>query len=191
MLKFKLKNIKIKKDSYTLIEALVAIFLFSIISFVIAGTFVSGLASQQRILASQELYNQTSYAIEYTSRALRMAKKDTEGNCIMSGHNYEKPENWKIRFLNHNGKCQEFLEEDNQLKVRISTDGTANNLGPSLELTSSNLQVNSLNFNLSGQSGSDDSQPRATIFLEIKQKNKDNPLLKIQTTVSQRDIDTI
>jgi len=186
----------IKSEGLTLIEMLVAVAVFSITIGAISGIFISGIRSQRRVLATQELLDQTSYVLEYTGRALRMAKKDLTGNCLTTAgakYNYES-EPGRIRFLNYDSKCQEFLKEGDQLKEKKSTDNTAANLPISgTPITSDKLTVNSFQLNLSGQAQppTDYLQPRVTIFLEIlgRETGVGQPKIQIQTSVSQRDLD--
>ena len=125
-----------------------------------------------------------------------MAKKDLTGNCLTTAgakYNYES-EPGRIRFLNYDSKCQEFLKEGDQLKEKKSTDNTAANLPISgTPITSDKLTVNSFQLNLSGQAQppTDYLQPRVTIFLEIlgRETGVGQPKIQIQTSVSQRDLD--
>ncbi|GAI33847.1 unnamed protein product, partial [marine sediment metagenome] len=58
----------------------------------ISGVFISGFRGQRSALSSQRLLDQTSYALEYMSRALRMASKQTADipACLsQDGLNYE------------------------------------------------------------------------------------------------------
>jgi hypothetical protein len=124
-----------------------------------------------------------------------MGQKDLTGACIERGSNYENPDNdiSKIRFLNYHGDCQEFSLENFQLGERKSTDESEKNLGEFQPLTSNDLEIESLKFQLAGQEQGDNLQPRATIFLEIKGKRIAKPelqaFLQIQTTISQRNLD--
>ena len=192
----------IKSKGVTLIEMLVAVTIFTIILGAISGLFISGIRTQRRVLATQELLDQTSYAFEYMGRALRMAKKDLTGNCLTTAgakYNYENPggDISKIRFIKFDHAtqtelCQEYLKEENQLKERKSTDATAANLpATGTPLTSEKLQVTSLKFNLSGESQTDNLQPRVTISSEILGRGAagEQPKIQIQTTISQRNLD--
>jgi len=181
------------QKGFTLVEMLVAIFVFSVIIGAISGLFISGISGQRNALASQRLLDQASYTLEYMSRALRMAKKQTSDlpPCLSNnGLNYEIVAS-ALRFINHleEDDCQEFFLEGGQLKQtkKINQPGTE-----TLELTSSKLQITFLNFSLDGQSQGDDLQPKVTIFLDIKGKGQqiaEQPLMKIQTTISQRNLD--
>jgi len=177
-----------KSKGYTLIEVLVAILIFSLISGASFGIFALAMRIQKYSLASQQLLDQTSYAMEYMSRFLRMAKKDTSGTCITANKNYKITRGEKgIKFVNYKGECLEFFWEDtdNQLRIKSPTIGN-------IPLTSDDFEVTSLKLALSGaeQPPINYLQPKVTIFLEIKGKGTGyQPEIKIQTTVSQRDLD--
>ena len=170
--------------SFTLIEVLVSVSIFSLIMVILAGVFVSAFKVQKRSLAKGEMLNQVSYALEYIGRALRMAKKDLEGSCISAKSNYEITHGGQgIKFQNYKGECQEFYLEDTILRE--------NKNGVIANLTSPDLEISSFRINPHGWDQDDNFQPRITLFLEIKTKNQAGGAsqLKIQTTLSQRNLD--
>jgi type II secretory pathway component PulJ len=174
--------------SYTLIEVLVAVGIFIIIVAAPTGFLVGSLKGQQKALASQKLLDNTSYTLEYMSRALRMARKElaAPGCLSQNGLNYEITRSGTgLKFISYKEECQEFFLEEGRLIE--AKDGTEN------YLTSEDLEIISLSFKLSGESQTDYDQPRLTLFLEIKGgKNltaEIQPLIKIQTTISQRNLD--
>lgn len=184
-----MKKKKKIKNGFTLIELLVALAIFSIIVGITSGVFLSALSAQRKTLASRELLDQTSYALEYMSRALRMAKKELAAPSCLSrnGLNYEITRGGVgLKFLNYQGICQEFFLDINTKCLKESKGG--------LEefLTSADLEIESFNIKLSGESEGDTDQPRVTLFLKIKgkgQKPEEKPEIKIQTTISQRNLD--
>ncbi|MDI6591434.1 MAG: type II secretion system protein [Patescibacteria group bacterium] len=186
----------INKNGFTLIEMLVAIMIFSIVIGAISEIFVSGILEQRRALASRALLDQASFCLEYMSRALRMAKKETVEHCLSEyGLNYEitdiEPGFLGLKFINHleGNDCQAFFLQNGQLKYKKKI-GTLEE--ETLNLTSEELEIISLFFNLSGQSQEDNLQPRVTIFLDIRGKDalpEQKPEIKIQTTISQRNLD--
>jgi len=187
-----------KSKAFTLIEMLVAVTIFTLVIGSATGLFIAAVRSQARALAAQKLLDETSYTIEYMSRALRMARKETKApnGCLsQNGLNYENPSgDDSIRFINMYNICQEFRLDEDFLKERKSTDETANNLPlvqDALPLTSDDFEVSSLNFNLSGQQEppADNLQPRITISMTIGKKPNLKPQIKIQTTISQRNLD--
>jgi len=164
---------------FTLIEMLVSVLIFSIVFGTAMGVFTSVIKLQKYNLAHQQLLNQTSYAMEYMDRAIRMAKKDDIG-CI-DGSNYDETSN-SIEFATYHGQCWEFYLEAEQLK--INKDGTIYNL------TSADFKASNFNVTVTGDSLGDDLQPKVTIFMEIEGKGSGTqPKVKIQTTISQRNLD--
>jgi len=179
------------KKGFTLIELLVAVTIFSVVLTSFLGLFSSVFKEQRKNLNLQYLLQNTSYLSEYISRALRMARKDLSGDCISLKYNFENPggDISKIRFLNYQEKCQEFLLEDDQVKVKKSSDQYSSNFGVAEPLTPTNLMVEDLKFEISGQTQDDDLQPKATFCLRIKNKVFEPEILNLQTTISQRDLD--
>ena len=179
---------------FTLVEVIVSVCLFSIILMVILGFFGYAIKGQHKALASQEISDQIGYAIEHMSRSIRMAKKDRTGACVSTaGTSYENPYALpSIRFLNYEGLCLEFYVEDEKIKRKKSSDGTWNNFGPPVNLTSPKLKIDSAKFNIIGDVLGDSAQPKITIFLEAEKKDTKpelNAKVKIQTTISERNLD--
>ena len=176
---------KKNNKGFTLIEMMISVALFSIIMVAVLNIFNYSAKAHEKILNSQEILNQTSYAMEYMSRSLRMAQKDTDGSCIGAiDKTYINPDTNSIKFINYNNECQEFYLDSNILKESIGgSDG--------VPLISSEFKVNSINFEILGD-GADTLQPRITIFLDLETDTPDPDKysrMKIQTTVSQRNLD--
>jgi len=161
---------------FTLIEMVVATAIFVLVMTAASGLFVSGLRAQRQSLAHQQVLSQTSYLMEYMSRAVRMARKDMAGTCTGTAKLNYAFSGQCLKFINYKNQCQQFCLEDGRLK---------NENG--VYLTSGDLQINSFNVSLSGQTQDDDLQPKATIFLDIVGQEMTN--IKIQSTVSQRNLD--
>ncbi len=170
---------------FTLIEIMVSIALFSIVATAFLGLFSSAFSSQKKSLGSAYLLNNGSYAMEYISRALRMAKKETENPpvCLSSyGLNYEIIQAGSgIRFVNDKGGCQEFFLEQGQIKVMKS--------GQAETLTPVNLEVEYFSFYVSGESQDDLIQPKVIFSFALKTKNEPVQSIQLETAVSQRQLD--
>ena len=174
----------------SLIEMLAAVAIFAITIGAISGLFISAIRTQRRILATQELLDQTSYVLEYMGRALRMAKKDTSLVCLLTAKNYENGIDW-IRFLKFESAtatdvCYYFYLSGN--RIYESKGGAVG-----VPLTSDKISVNFLKFNLSGDTigESPNLQPRVTIYLEVLGRGAtgEQPKIQIQTSISQRPLD--
>jgi len=161
---------------FTLIEMVVAVAVLSLVIGASSGLFVSSLRAQRQSLATREVLDQTSYIMEYMSRALRMAKKDITGTCTGTAKLNYQFESQCIKFINYKDECQHFCLDGTRLR---NEEGNY--------LTSANLNIKGFNVNLVGQDQIDTLQPRITIFLDIEGKEQSN--IKIQTTISQRNLD--
>ncbi len=174
---FKCLNVKMK-GGFTLIEMVVAVTVFTLLIGASSGIFISSLRSQRQSLATQEVLSQTSYMMEYLSRALRMAEKDMTGVCTGTLKLNYAFQNQCIKFRSYQGTCQQFCLDGVRLK-----DGNGN------YLTSGNLRVSNFSVVITGaqQPPIDYLQPKLTIFLKIE--GKEGSKIAIQTTISQRNPD--
>lgn len=188
------KNLKkIGDKGTTIIELLVAISVFSIFITISSQLLAVALSEHQKASEKAELLNQISYALEYMNRSLRMAQKDTFGNCIFKNSNYENSGgNASLRFLNYEGKCMEFYRDDELQVIMVKKsidDNDKDNLGAPVALTSAGHSVDSLYFLLNGQSQGDSLQPSVSIAMKIKGRTSVAQEIQIQSTVSQRQLD--
>lgn len=168
--------------------------IFSLLVGSLSSIFVQALQSQRKTLATQEVLEQTSYILDYMSRALRMAKKDVTGSCTggpdyityittssrtLGGQPFNGP---GIKFLNSSFICQEFFLDNASSTLKESQSGAA-----PVDLTSKNIKINSFSIYYTGTHQNDTIQPKVTFFLDIEGKNQAR--IKVQTTISQRNLD--
>jgi prepilin-type N-terminal cleavage/methylation domain-containing protein len=190
---FSARGAKRKKAGFTFIEILVSLAIFSIIMSVALGVLVSAIKSQERILAEQQLLNQTSYIMEYVSRSLRMAKKDLGGTCITQGYNYQTSTSpFTVQFLDYENKCTRFfLDTDKIIKIQKSANNSSAGFGSAViyPLISDNFTVNLFKVTGSGWQQGDLIQPSVTFFIDISGKNSIKT--QTQTTISQRNMDVL
>ena len=175
---------------FTLVELLVAITVFATVASIAFGITASLIHKQERIMHMHTLMENSSYALEYIQRATRMAQKD-DGGCIVSGENYEHSNgDSTIQFLDYENLCHRFSLDNGQIQETISTDDTSENLGTAaVAFTSDKIDVTSLVFELSGESGVDSIQPRVTIEFEASSKYFPDVQINVQSTSSQRNLD--
>lgn len=165
---------------YTLVEMLVVVLIFSVIVGSATSVFVSALKMQKYSLSYQQLLNQTSYAVEFMSRALRMAKKDTIG-CI-DGSNYQETASG-LSFVTYHDECWMFYSDNGKLKVQKGVD--------EYDLTSDDFTVNNFRVSVTGDILGDTEQPKVKIWLDVESNiaTGSKPKISIQTTISQRNLD--
>ncbi|MDD5738755.1 MAG: prepilin-type N-terminal cleavage/methylation domain-containing protein [Candidatus Pacebacteria bacterium] len=180
MLKNFLKNINCQ--GMTLLEILVALSVFSIVITGAINLFSSLIKYQKNLLDRAYVLSSVSYSTEYMSKAIRMAQNDATGKCITAGNNFALTAGPNLEFLNSNNDCQEFFLENGAIKVR--------KLSIAQNLTPSNIIIEGLNFFVSGDGQSNTLQPKVTFSVKAKAKNSATPSLVIQTTISQRMLDS-
>jgi prepilin-type N-terminal cleavage/methylation domain-containing protein len=207
---FKFLNIKNSKQGLTLVEVLAAMAIFSVLSVSIVTLFTTSINSQSSILQNQQLLNETGYVIEYMHKAIRMAYRDdgtlpssSVGMCTddspATTYNVVGSSIYFIGFDNTAGtsgeyRCMKFYLDgtSNKIKFQESSDLTWENADAAtpMELTSSQIKVDALNFNVTDQTiGSN--QPRVTIMLTMESNTKrvsPIPTITVQTTASQRNL---
>lgn len=208
---------------FTLIELIVVMSVFMLIVAVAIAIFLSIIGSQRRILAQEQMLSQVSYAMEYMSKGLRMAQKDTEGTCLATVDSngevvqsypgymylYTRPDlesgAYKgIKFINASNEnaCQEFFIADDG----GATNSTIKELKNSTDdadasfLTADKYNINYFRYSINGGTGlaadgilgaseADGIQPRVTLIMGFELPgDPTQPEIKIQTTVSQRNL---
>lgn len=179
-----------KNRGFTLVEILVALFIFSLFLGAVTNMFFFSIASQRRILAEQQLVSQVLFLQEYISRTLRQANKELvdPASCLTGvgvGYNYEITYSGHgIKILNRQDECQEFFLQNGRIVEAI--DGFEQFISPD------ELEIVALNFEISGESQLDNVQPRVSLFIDLRSrggKPEDKIDIKVQTTLSQRRID--
>ena len=168
------RRIKNASKGFTLIELLIAMAIFSIGIGAAVSILSVTIKSQRIALATQEILDQTSYALEYFSRAMRMTQPETLQ--ITGGGS-------GVKFTNSKGVQQEIFVENGQLK-QSDIDANGNRI-EALNLTSSDAQIISAGF-VKGNN----SPPTITFALDIKTKGsrpQDIMEIMLQTTISQRN----
>lgn len=180
------------QKGFTLVELLVSISVFAMVMIAFVGLFISAIKQQRQTLRFNSLLNTASYVAEYMDRALRMAIKDRTGDCIGAANKNFSVGVGSIRFLNYEMKCQEFYQDNSQIKVKKSPNATSASL-PALgdALTPANIVVGPLNFLVSGDGQGDDLQPKITVNALISTTDTPPQKLRFQTTVSQRELDVV
>jgi len=193
-----------KEKGYTMIETLVSIAIFSLLSVGIVNTFVSAIKTQSRILQNQTLMEQANYALDYMTKALRMAITDETGGCTGSiGYNYGIESN-QITFLSYDKnageyRCRRFSFENNTINEKKSSNATFNGLqATGVPIISSKVTVSNLGLIVTGDNITggvqDNYQPKISIMIKVEPTYKTMVAdleITVQTSISQRQLDVI
>lgn len=174
------------KNGFTLVELVVSAGVFSILMTSIVGVFIGAMRTHQNVLLTKKILSETSYAMEFISRAIRMAPRDGSGTCVFAGTTYQLFDaGTRIRFINalQSNECQEFYRDpvSRVIKIRRVAGGQIT------DLTSPGTEIITLKFEISGNSSGDELQPIVTAYLEAKEGNI--VPIKLQTSISQRNLD--
>ena len=175
-----------KKGGFTLIELMVSITIFAIIVGVIGSIFLTSLQGQRKAISFQGIFDQTSYLMEYMSRSLRMAKRETAAPTCLSANNknYELTKSGKgIKFINSQNICQEFYWDIATDRLKEAKGGV-----PEQYLTSENSRVTAFNIVVVDGAGL---QPKVTFLISIQRIGSKPELvspMEFQTTLSQRKL---
>ena len=179
------------QKGFTIPELLVAILMFSLITGAAINLLVAAISAQKSSLIGQNMTSQSSFTMEYMIRAIRQAQKelkDPPQGCLSTGrgYNYETTTTGDggIRFINAQGDCQEFYLESGIIWEKIDN-------GQPDAITSDDFTVTEFSFQLFGESQSDLIQPRVTIMMALKNDLASQFSLRLQTSISQRNIDIV
>lgn len=162
------------KNGYTLIELIIAIFIFSILTTIASGGFVSTLSLQRKALNIKRVEENGRFILEMMAREIRLANpiNSPDTNCPTSNSvlNFQHPINGNI----------EYSLIGNIVHRKVN--------GVDSIISGSDVEILRLNFCISGNTPNDGKQPKVTIILSLKSGGgaKEAVILDLQTTVSQR-----
>lgn len=163
---------------YSLIELMVAIGVFAVVVTVMSGSFAISLRGQGKSVTMQNVGDNARYAMEVMAKEMRMGN-DFPSNGSMSDIQF------KSNMPNRNGAVIWFYL-DNE---KIMFDDDINDALPPESITSANIAVNALSFDVLGVSP--DSQPRITIVMQVASVGTAADIethMDIQTTISPRSL---
>lgn len=184
------KNLK----GVTLVEALVAISVFSVASAIISAVFLNVNALQQDTANFQRLQNDGRYIIEKIAREFRGREVNYQNEEILTGLSFKKDESQEIVHI-----C--FDEPNKSIKYYLtfnSNDGVTECLANGHRLNADDVQVSSFSVyvaptteDLWGATPTNNIQPRATILIKLENdpatiNARYQQELILQTTISSK-----
>lgn len=167
---FKYLNIKNNQNGFGIVELIVATFVFSLMSIIVATNFVSILDLQRRGFAAQVMQEETLFAFEMMAREIRVSQVQSPDDlsCNAVSLSIDHPVNGATVYTVNSG-------------VISKTVG-----GNTFPITSSKVNFTRFNFCITG-SGIDDEQPRITVISSVRPTNGVDLRFDIQTSISSRD----
>ena len=171
---------------FTLIETIVAATIFAMVMSAISSLFIVSVRGQRNILAQQNLTDNTRAVLEQMSRQIRMAQKDESGGCTGTARTTYTASGTSLQFIDYRSNCVTYELFEAKIRMRPNTSQAF------LDLTSDDIRVSRLNFDVRGRAAQDLEQPRVTIVIEAEAAGaipETSPGIVLQTTVSPRNID--
>lgn len=173
-------------DGFTLIELVIAVSIFMIILMLLGGLVASSIRFQRQAIDAQNVDFTLRSSLEILSRDIRLAAKDTAGSCVGTARkDFSQPNGaTSLQFLNDRSECIKYYLKSGVIHRKFIN-------GADQALTSGNAYVTELNFDVLGDNGNDQQQPRIVIRVAAKpNSNNANPVtVRVQTAVTQRELD--
>lgn len=172
MTKFKTRNSV--QSGFTLVEVVVAVFVFLTAIIIASGTFVSAISLQRRALNMKKVEENGRFILEMMAREIRFANPIYAPDRFFSSEdfNFEHPVNGQVEYSLRDKKARRYAVTQ----------------GADTFISSPDVEVTRMLFYISGNTANDDKQPRVTIILSLRAggSSREAATIDLQTTVTQR-----
>jgi len=195
-----MKRRKRKKGGFTIIELMVSMTLFIVVSLISVGALLSIVSADKKAQSLKSVVNNLNFAIESVSKSVRVGSsyhcRDIVGANVPAPSALDSPRDCSsggnlIAYEASGGDRDDpndnvvYWQEGDQ--IMRSIDGGASFVG----LTAPEVVITGLRFHVLNTSTSDSLQPRVVIIIRgtVDLGQKATTKFNIQTSVSQREID--
>src|SRR3989344_4801740 len=138
------KILRKESSGFSIVELLTSMFIFFVAMIAMISFFISSTIAQRNILSGQVLRDNTNYALESMARQIRYVEPDANGNCTgASDRKYLVSGGSSITFEYPDG-CITYRLTGGKIEMRPTSSSSYR------EVTSSDITVTSLNFELIG-----------------------------------------
>jgi prepilin-type N-terminal cleavage/methylation domain-containing protein len=135
---------KIKKSGFTLMEILVVLGVFSIMTVLIVSIFIFVLQTQRQTAARQKTLSNLRYVVETIGRQVRTSEVDYNNLYDKDGDFGIIGAEQEIYLINQDGKNVSFYLDPTTKELKMSVDGVE-----SLLVSSADIEVTNLSFYIS------------------------------------------
>lgn len=163
------------EKGFTIVEVLIASFVFSIIAIGIGSIFIGILTNERRAFAAQKIEENEMFVLEMMARDIRVSKiEDQENpNCGLATLTITHPVKGLIIYSRDAG-------------IIKKTEG-----GTPVDISSSDVNFTRMKFCVRGSDTTDRKQTAVTIILSAQNRiGKEKLTFDVQTTVSSRSVET-
>lgn len=170
-----------RKRGFTLFEMIVAVGLFGVVSLIAISTLLALISSQRKTSTFQSVQDNIRFAVEVIAKEIRTGRNFWScGSFPCNEFQFTNAKGERIRYYLNSGvinKCS------NYPTCPVGSVGS---------LTAPEVSVTDFNFYISGESPSDNLQPRVTIVVRALVGDESTRAfsdIRVQTTISQRALD--
>lgn len=167
-----------KNKGFTLVELLVSIAIFSIVLIVVMGSIITIIDTNRKARSLTIVMNDLNFVLESVTRTIKTGE--------ITYPNSDGADT-RITVVNQDEEeiTYEFDAENGVINKTVGSGGTP------IAVTSNDININNVRFDVFGIENNDDVQPRVLILVEgtAAVSPKISSSFKIQTTVSQRNLD--
>lgn len=175
-------NQKKNNAGFTLVEMIVAVFIFSVVMIVATTAVVTMLDANRKAQATKTVMNNLNFALDAMTRAIRVGTDyECSGDCSSGTENFT--------FLDSDGRTVTYqFSETKEGKgwIERSIDGEG-----FLPVTAPDVDINKLTFYLEGGDSGDLTQPRLLIIVRgiAGPTTRTQVAFDLQTMITQRFLD--
>ncbi len=167
----------------SLVELVLAVFIFSLVIMAASGIFISAIKAQRVIIAKKNVAENTQYVMNFMVKEIRMAKANANLTLTFmkaDGSSFTSASLDNITFINFENKTIKYFLSDN--KIQISINGVVS------PITSSDIRINSLSFTLNDWDLSIGTGPApfVNILINGESVNGIGGQIEMQSSVSPR-----
>lgn len=167
------------EKGFTIVEVLIASFVFSIIAIGISSIFIGILTNERRAFAAQKIEENEMFVLEMMARDIRVSKIDgpDDLNCGLTTLRINHPDKGFIDYTINTG-------------TGIVTK-TEEATGTTVDISSADVNFTRMNFCVRGSGTTDQKQTVVTIISSVQNRTgKEKLTFNVQTAVSSRSVET-
>jgi len=187
------KNKKLE-NGFTLIEIIISLTIFFILSVILGTVFISIANLQEDVAGRNRQLSELNFALGYIHHSIANSQNSLPASdCIGANLNLERITNG-IRFINKNDKCQKifFYQPDpnipGRLQTRISTTFNRAGFGDPIDITTDIITTFDISLEGNLMSPDDYVQPKIRIFITSDIEKLDIPMT-VRRTISRIKLD--
>ncbi|MDZ4296274.1 MAG: prepilin-type N-terminal cleavage/methylation domain-containing protein [Patescibacteria group bacterium] len=173
------KQLKAAARGFSLIEMSVALAVFGLMMIGVMGVFTASIRMYRHADASQTLLDNTRFVLEYMEREMRTGKNFTMPTAEILEFINDRIPAELVRYKHVSGAVGRCVVGVNPCSADENFEA----------MTAPAVTIEQLDFRLTGQTKTDQLQPRITLVMRASAASDPTVVYHLQTSVSQRELD--